>query len=139
MHSDSCRKTVIGFSSSAFLLVMPPLSPGFVTSRLLGRGLVNLCRHNRGQNFALEVAIDTPCPGLRTDRNRSVLGDSLASPATHLNLQVMLVDVAGIEPATPCLQSRVPLLGPLSTDLDNLLQNHTFMVTSILLVSRTFG
>jgi len=33
----------------------------------------------------------------------------------------------------------VPLLGPLSTDLDNLLQNHTFMVTSILLVSRTFG
>jgi hypothetical protein len=50
-----------------------------------------------------------------------------------------VVDVTGFEPATPCLQSREPLPGHLSTPFDNLLQNLTFMVASTLLVSHRFG
>jgi hypothetical protein len=46
-----------------------------------------------------------------------------------------LVDVTGFEPATPCLQSRATMPGPLSTRFDNLLQNLIFMVASTLLVS----
>jgi hypothetical protein len=53
--------------------------------------------------------------------------------------QERLVDVTGFEPATPCLQSRSPLFGPLSTDLDNLLHSLILMVASTLLVSHRLG
>jgi hypothetical protein len=47
--------------------------------------------------------------------------------------------VTGIEPVTPCLQSRSTMLVPLSTDSDNLLHGLRVMVASTLLVSHPFG
>jgi hypothetical protein len=50
-----------------------------------------------------------------------------------------LVDVTGFEPATPCLQSRSPLVGPLSIVSHKLLHSLIFMVASTLPVSHPFG
>jgi hypothetical protein len=47
--------------------------------------------------------------------------------------------VTGIEPVTPCLQSRSTMLVLLSTDSDNLLHSLRVMVASTLLVSHPFG
>jgi hypothetical protein len=49
------------------------------------------------------------------------------------------VDVTGIEPVTPCLQSRSALFVPLSTAFDNLLWTLRVMVASSLLVSHSLG
>jgi hypothetical protein len=56
----------------------------------------------------------------------------------HNSLKRM-VDVTGIEPVTPCLQSRSTLFVPLSTDFDNLLWTLRVMVASSLLVSHSLG
>ena len=47
--------------------------------------------------------------------------------------------MTGIEPVTPCLQSRSTILVPLSIDLYNLLCRLRFMVASTSPVSHLFG